>query len=74
MDFDSIKAFGAWVLTGVLTLIAWVSRRQIARIDALEHTAVRRDEIDKLGNKLESGLSGVHNRLDDIYKFLAEKK
>ena len=61
------------------TLFGWVFRRQIKRIDILEerlseveHKNLTPEHFDNTIRDLEKSISKVHDRVDDVWKKLAE--
>ena len=62
------------------TLFGWVFRRQIKRIDnhekrisEIEQTNLTPEHFDSTIRDLDKSISKVHERVDDVWKKLAEK-
>jgi hypothetical protein len=65
-----------WLTTmgaAIVGLVRYLWRRQEKRLDAVEAEMVRRKEFDQLTDKLDSietGITGTHKRIDDLYRDL----
>lgn len=82
------KALIGWLLTALMGLVMFTWRRNDAeqnrRIEELEKKAVNKadidqrhreniDRLDKLEDRFDMGISGVHKRIDDIFDRLPPK-
>lgn len=75
------KALAICLLGGFVTLIAWIGRRELKRLDELDENAVRREEMETFHRDNVNRLDGIqatvestHRRIDDIYRDLLNKR
>lgn len=71
-DAGIITSVIGGVIVGYTTLLGWLGKRQVARIDALESESkfcATRDDLDKhvtqLSTDIKDGFTGMHKRLDE---------
>lgn len=82
--FNDPKAIALWLLGSLMSLMAWIGNKHVKRLEALEGTAVRKDELAQLRTDMErrhgentakldnidEGITGTHRRIDDLYRDL----
>lgn len=78
---------GLWVCAAFTGVLAWMWRTNESRLRDLEINAVRKGDLDKLRvefalrheensnklNNIESGVTGTHRRIDDLYRDLMNR-
>lgn len=82
--FNDPKAIALWLLAALMSLLGWVVNKHVKRLEALEGTAVRKEELKQLRtdmdrrhtensaklDNIDKGITGTHRRIDDLYRDL----
>jgi hypothetical protein len=70
---DEIKELLHWILGGFVALLAWLGKRQINRIDAIEREFVSRRELSEHLNKQDEDRKERHQENQEILRRIHER-
>lgn len=77
--FGDPKSIIVGLIGAVMTLLAWIGRRELERVkgdnQSLRDDMERRhkENIDRL-DRIETGVTDTHRRIDDLYRDLLDQK
>jgi hypothetical protein len=67
------KAVLIFLLGAVMTLLSWIGRRQVKRIDDLEETAVTRDELARTLAQMREDRLQMHQENREELRYIRER-
>jgi hypothetical protein len=77
--FGDPKSIIVGLIGAVMALLAWIGRRELERVkgdnQSLRDDMERRhkENIDRL-DRIETGVTDTHRRIDDLYRDLLDQK
>lgn len=54
----------AGLAAGLMSVLTWLGKRQVRRIDRLETTTVKKEDFDQLADTVRSEVTAIHDRMD----------
>lgn len=63
---EGMTAAVLWIFGGILTLLGWISNRQVTRIDGLETRTAEKADIIRLHDKIDTNHRAITERLDKL--------
>jgi hypothetical protein len=77
---ETWKTIALYLLGGLVTILSFIGRGALKRLEWLEQNAAtkadvaqrHRENLERL-DRIETGITGTHARIDDLYRDLLEK-
>ena len=70
---DDLNAVLLFLFGGVMSLLAWMGKRQINRIDRLEQSAVTREELAKTLSQMREDRLQMHRENREELKYIRDR-
>ena len=63
---EHAEAAVKYLFTAIVAIIAWVSNRQIKRVDDIDKNYVSTEVLNNTVESLRNDIKGIHSRLDNF--------
>jgi len=63
---EQVEGVVKYLVTAIIAIVAWVSNRQIRRMDVIEKNYASTDTLNKTVESLRADIRGIHKRLDNV--------
>lgn len=71
--FDDVKSVLLFLIGAVMSLLTWIGRRQVNRIDRLESSSVTRDELAKTLAQMREDRKQMHQENREELRYIRER-